>query len=347
LFCASELFVRVYYDGKFSTRPSYRVADEQCEWKLAPNLDHTFWGEGWSMHLRTDADGYRLGALGRVPEDADLIVLSGDSVTFGWGVSTHETMASVLDRLIHEASGGRMRVVNLGVPGYSTFQCVRRLEQFLRRHPDARLRALLFNHSSNDRMGNASSSVLRCVLGYSRLLGSDPVTRNPSSSHLVNLVLYRAEPSSASDLQNAGDMVARWAREDPPDPFFIGESEFTSAEFANAASNTEVRSVLLIRLMKEAVESLHRAVAGRRITVYHTFLYGDLEPFQLEVSGIVAEASSGGNDIRDLGCVPSPGSFSGQILNRHKGFHFSPEMNRRWAEDLLKLLQDNKELGLR
>ena len=41
-------------------------------------------------------------------------MLCGDSFTFGWGVSTNDTCASALDKLIDEHSDHRARVVNLG-----------------------------------------------------------------------------------------------------------------------------------------------------------------------------------------------------------------------------------------
>ena len=50
-------------------------------------------------------------------EDRRRILVIGDSSAFGWGVATDDSFAEVLDRLLPDVD-----VINLGVPGYSSFQ---------------------------------------------------------------------------------------------------------------------------------------------------------------------------------------------------------------------------------
>jgi hypothetical protein len=52
------------------------------------------------------------------------ITLLGDSFTFGWGVKEEETFVKILENCLNSSSPSKyhFRVLNLGVPGYSTFQ---------------------------------------------------------------------------------------------------------------------------------------------------------------------------------------------------------------------------------
>ncbi len=103
----------------------------------------------WSVH--TNSRGFR------TPEFADAkapgtvrIVVLGDSSTFGWGVEHFETYAEQLGTaLAHRWSMDRSRIeiVNLGVPGYSSFQGRVLLERFaLGLEPDV----VVWSYLSND-----------------------------------------------------------------------------------------------------------------------------------------------------------------------------------------------------
>ncbi len=76
----------------------------------------------WSVH--TNAQGFRGDALA-APKPAVRVAALGDSSTFGWGVEQFEAYP---DRLAHALADrlGRppadVEVLNLGVPGYSSFQ---------------------------------------------------------------------------------------------------------------------------------------------------------------------------------------------------------------------------------
>ena len=103
----------------------------------------------WSVH--TNSRGFR------TPEFTDAkapgvvrIVVLGDSSTFGWGVEHFETYAEQLGTaLARRWSTGRSRIeiVNLGVPGYSSFQGRVLLERFaLGLDPDV----IVWSYLSND-----------------------------------------------------------------------------------------------------------------------------------------------------------------------------------------------------
>jgi len=139
----TEVVVRIAYGDKFGRRPAFYVGDPKLGWSPAPHLDNTFYGSDFSIHVSTDSEGYRLGALGEADYSAPLIALCGDSYAFGWGVSTDETFASYLDEMMYTASGRRIRLVNLGVGGYGTMQEAGRLSRFLQAHGEVNLKAIL------------------------------------------------------------------------------------------------------------------------------------------------------------------------------------------------------------
>jgi len=77
----------------------------------------------WTMH--TSAQGYRTKPFEPKPAPGRRrVVALGDSSTFGWGVEDSEAYPARLEDTLDRREGGRARweVLNLGVPGYSTFQ---------------------------------------------------------------------------------------------------------------------------------------------------------------------------------------------------------------------------------
>ena len=56
------------------------------------------------------------------PDDEKRILILGDSVTFGWGVSQGETFSDRMEPLLQQQTGTRWQVINAGVNGYNTEQ---------------------------------------------------------------------------------------------------------------------------------------------------------------------------------------------------------------------------------
>lgn len=103
------------------------VADPRYLWKLEP--DRLF--ESPAGTTKTNAVGLRTAFL---PDEAKgpserRVMVTGDSSVFGWGQPDGLTYAEQLEAMLNDAFVGvRIRVVNLGVPGYSTVQTLRLLE---------------------------------------------------------------------------------------------------------------------------------------------------------------------------------------------------------------------------
>ncbi|MCZ7586274.1 MAG: SGNH/GDSL hydrolase family protein [Deltaproteobacteria bacterium] len=108
------------------------IPDDNLFWRLAPNNDE------WQVN----ALGYRGPAVPeKKPAGEFRIVALGDSCTFGLGeggVPYEDTYPSVLEDLLkNNAKGLRVRALNFGCPGYTSFQGKRLLaSEALRFQPD-------------------------------------------------------------------------------------------------------------------------------------------------------------------------------------------------------------------
>ncbi|MCB0337342.1 MAG: SGNH/GDSL hydrolase family protein, partial [Bdellovibrionales bacterium] len=111
-----------------------------------PGLDVRF----QRVPVRTNSCGMR-GPDAKVakPLNTYRIMMLGDSFTFGWGVDEDKIFARVLEDNLNRISSNSttFEVLNLGIPGYSTFQEVAKyLESYTDFEPDA----LLVYFISND-----------------------------------------------------------------------------------------------------------------------------------------------------------------------------------------------------
>lgn len=120
------------------------VLEEPIAYRNRPGLEGRFYGAA----VRINALGMRDREVGpKEPGEYRVLVL-GDSVPFGIGVSYEESLPHQLERLLQaHHPGRRVRTLNLGVPSYNTEQELIQLRSLgLRLEPDAAI--LLF--SSND-----------------------------------------------------------------------------------------------------------------------------------------------------------------------------------------------------
>jgi lysophospholipase L1-like esterase len=100
--------------------------DPDLFWTLRPNLE----AEGEATSFRTNSMGLRGREVGS-PESRTLrVLLLGDSVTFGYGLEEHATLAAQLRELLLD-SGLPIDVVNGGIPGYSSHQGLRQAERLV------------------------------------------------------------------------------------------------------------------------------------------------------------------------------------------------------------------------
>ncbi len=387
-----ELVIRGYYGDKFSKRPAFYGPSQNLGWAPAANLNHRFHGADFVTHIRTDKNGYRLGAMGDVDYKDELIVLCGDSFTFGWGVSTGETFASYLDEIVAEYTDGRTRVVNLAVGGYGTWQYQVRLQQFNERYPQADVAAVIVFHCMNDATDNFAT------IGYTHGSWTTvPMANDMSRWHLLNFLNYTRDrlrpPEPVPESVQIAIKRSKSARKmlqgppsnrphtvvDPPpidtvmaspDPgvpvttepevvvedilwrYEIGERPplmekiGLGADSVNiskkASKDTSPRRLLkrksLTKLQREvyclANKAIHQTAASMGCFALHGYVYTTEDWYIYEVDSLISEATTSRRYI--LGQIPAKNSFEGTVLNNHSGKHYTPELNRFWAEQLLE-----------
>jgi len=351
-----EAAVRVICGGKFGPRPAFIVGDNHLGWKPAPNLDDTFYGPDYDIDIRTDADGYRLGARGDVDYTKDLVVLCGDSYAFGWGVSTDQTFASYLDQLLDQESSARARVVNLGVGGYGILQSCDCLEEFFKNHPSAHVRTVLVQHCVNDPADNSRS------VGYHVGMWETQNRSKPRSRlHLVNLIAYASLMTGQNrrsqvdvqmnhpylqDMLESYERKGRWVHY--PEQAVIGNQQI-KFDVANLKHDVKPEDLLargqLSRmqsdLMFASLGCIHEACAARGVTVVHTFISTTPDWYVQEVTKLALDSAKL-EQCRAVatGRVPRPEAYGGAITNDHSGGHFNGEYNRFWAKAVADVLRD-------
>lgn len=173
----------------------------------------------WSVH--TNDRGFRTPAFAdrKAPGTRRIAVL-GDSSTFGWGVEEFQTYPQRLATALAKRWGvdpARVEVLNLGVPGYSTFQGRVLLERFaLSLEPDA----VVWSYLSND--GAVTGVSDRAT--YEQRLG-------PTGALLAAL-----HASRAFETLEAWITVARRRLDPPaePDPHDVAQRNVPSYDVAAA-----------------------------------------------------------------------------------------------------------------
>lgn len=135
--------------------------DRDLHYRLRPGLDawtlntHTpkEWAEQMRWRLTSNADGFRGRRLPSAPPspDVSLVVCMGDSSTFGWGVEESVVYPVRLEQILNTRGRGRWEVVNLGHPGYTSWQGFRLIDRVAALHPFA----VVISYGGNDSMRGA------------------------------------------------------------------------------------------------------------------------------------------------------------------------------------------------
>lgn len=143
-FAAIEVGALLLYKVAHLTRSSVPLVvypyHPYLGWENLPN--HLYTGSlAGGLHRwanRTDSLGESITPLESAPDPAVTIAVVGGSAVFGVGQSDNaHTVASQLERQLHERTGLRVEVHDLAVGGYTSFQEALTVERFLaRRHAD-------------------------------------------------------------------------------------------------------------------------------------------------------------------------------------------------------------------
>ncbi len=170
-------------------------ADPVTIWRYKPDVRLVYRAPEFEMHVRTNEEGLRSGAMSAGPEPVPTVLFIGDSFTFGWGVSEAERYTDLIGKRL-----GGVRTVNAGHWMYTFDQQLLLLRQLIERHRPAvvvqgfywmHVRSL-FNHQLERNADGSLRAVLdpkihvdpRGVLKFR----SDWLERPPLGSQLVALV---------------------------------------------------------------------------------------------------------------------------------------------------------------
>jgi GDSL-like Lipase/Acylhydrolase family len=334
-----ELYLRWKHDKKYSARPSYLVVDQHTGWAPRGNLNKTYFAPDYSQEVVTDEFGHRLGARGPIKKDDALILLVGDSFTFGWGVSTSETFASFLDENLAEAHP-HVRVVNLGVPGYGTLAFADKLELALSRYKHHRILAVLVFHADNDPVDNVTYALFRAGFQEPEEHGD----RGPESSlrvvnylaHLWNSVrgksLLRATLKEGGPVEINGTLVAQYS-----------DLDVAQETDLKKAKEQEALTPLQVQLMGLGLDKLEKLAKDRHIPLHHILLDHLAPPaYSMAMASVFENRDDAGKGIGFHGMIGQNPETN--VHNAHSGGHYTNGFNRYYGEVLFQLLEESGDL---
>lgn len=180
--------------------------DLQLFWKLRPNTQLVVTNEIFATRgkpleweLSINSEGFR-GPKYPANASGPVVACFGDSCTFGYRVNDEETYPARLQEYLRENGLSEATVLNYGVPGYTTFQGRRLVEQVLAdRRPDVVIIAFGGNdHEVDEHPDSVKAERLTAFrLNVAKLLDCSALAQMAART---GRSLRRAEPESASPL---------------------------------------------------------------------------------------------------------------------------------------------------
>ena len=348
---AMEGYLRVRLDPKYAPRPIFIDRNEKTGWATSANLHHVFYAPDYAIEIVTDQHGYRLGARGPARPDDRLVVLVGDSYTFGWGVSTADTFASYLDEALATVDA-RLRVVNTAVSGFATLSYADRLAEFISRFGTGQIDSIFVLHVDNDPADNVDYLLFRSGFYEPRV---DPGYSPRSTLRVWNLLRHtwmaRGPMAPPEYDVNFRYPMARTAR--TAGPLRIDGEEFGDFDDYDMTRETSVPqskaskhlTPLQLRLMRLGLRRINCAAPNGGLTVHHAII--NLADSYTIYADAMAEAFDGmpscGNTIKYHGLIPlTAAQLAIPAHNTHSGGHFTPAFNKVYAEILLRLIVDDR-----
>jgi hypothetical protein len=120
IFAIVEIAFRLIVGSPLQTH-GQRIAERRegdIKFTLEANIDREYAG----ARVVTNSLGIRDFRPPHKSEDAEQILILGDSFTFGYGVPLEESYPGVLESILNRGGGPRYEVIDAGVPGYDTVE---------------------------------------------------------------------------------------------------------------------------------------------------------------------------------------------------------------------------------
>ena len=157
-FVAMEVVLRVVTPIKTFVNPlrSFHRHDPELGWRGTPNLKARFSHVDFNVLVRSDAQGFRERQSTNSPgQGSPLLVVLGDSLTWGWGVENGEVFTDVMQNEL----GSLADVRNCGVYAYGTLQELLLLRRCLTN--GLRPRSVVVMFCANDFYDNINPAAVR------------------------------------------------------------------------------------------------------------------------------------------------------------------------------------------
>jgi lysophospholipase L1-like esterase len=204
-FAAAEIVLRVVAPVQTFVNPlrSFHRYDPDLGWTGTPNLKARFRHVDFDVLVRSDANGFRERQSTNAPgPGSPLVLVLGDSFTWGWGVENGEVFTDVMQNEL----GSLADIRNCGVNAYGTLQELLLLQRCLTNGLRPRFVIVMF--CFNDFYDNINPAAIRpslAVAGTNVTLRNHPVAERIEgwSGNLVK----------KSHLLSAIDHVFAFARE--------------------------------------------------------------------------------------------------------------------------------------
>ncbi|HEY4309302.1 MAG TPA: GDSL-type esterase/lipase family protein [Pirellulales bacterium] len=309
------------------------VPDTQLYYRLRPN-HRTFWGHG--EVLATNGSGYfdrEFIATKRLDELR--IAMIGDSLVCGWNLSLPSTLPKTLERALDQSDVMKRPhdVMNMGVPGYSTWQEVELARESLRYKPDVMMIVFCMNDFTAGRECPSPNGGRGVVPSRSRLVGY--LWNETGYGRVLIKYLYPAQ-----DEWSVGQLARQRDREEL---LSVNVSAALRAKLDDCLSQLQE----IYRLAKSAGVRPVLVVAPMRFQIY--------ESATRTVQNILLEHARGNDvDVVDLApaftellkarmrhVMASTKPSAESLLGRYfmDDCHFSSEGNRVIADQLLRHLE--------
>jgi len=283
-----------------------------------------------------NAAGYR-GELAPPKEEGELrIAVVGDSFVFGSLVNDAETLPAQLEELLELRLGaGRVRVINLGVPGYQLRQLVQVLEQRVARlEPDV----VILNLYVNDTIPTPDTY-------DGRVVEEDPPPKTAEERWVQRLGLTSAAWPPSNRRERVQAMVRR--RSALADT--LAAVLFTKLEARDRRADIVHRWRAEGAGWRSVIEALERAVALARrdgyelqVSMFPSLAWIDEEPYPLadahaRLAAACAKLALSFHDLLPAFTGRDPRSLWAHELDQHP----SPSAHRLAAELLAERLSAN------
>ena len=225
-----EVFLRWWGEEVAAGYPrGLQARDDEVGFRLSPGFEGDMTAAGRNIPVATNTRGFRDDELG----DSPRVLSLGDSFCFGHGVRAEDTYSELLEAELVRG-GASLQVINMGAPGYNTWNALRLLrEDGPSLEPSL---VLLGLYVGNDITGNHEDRVGRLVVRSKLLVRKKPDTweawlsfKSFAGSHsllatkLARLPIFRDDgprgrPSRCEAiLWDQGFALGVMARERPPE----------------------------------------------------------------------------------------------------------------------------------